>query len=174
MLFQKTLEVDILELFLGIQWYYILRIILGVYQGIFFKIIRLFLDYKNNLIFKTIHMYSFDFKNSERPKQGNKNPDFEFFEILSILSLWLTWLYNELHFLYNPTGMCLWPYILLHLEIRFQSVGWMCFFLHINSKLNVPSVPCACLTPHHHMVQPALYRQILVGRNHICLHFMAS
>lgn len=65
MLFQKTLEVDILELFLGIQWYYILRIILGVYQGIFFKIIRLFLDYKNNLIFKTIHMYSFDFKNSE-------------------------------------------------------------------------------------------------------------
>lgn len=48
-----------------------------------------------------------DFKNSERPKQGNKNPDFEFFEILSILSLWLTWLYNELHFLYNPNGMCL-------------------------------------------------------------------
>lgn len=39
-----------------------------------------------------------DSKNCERPKQGNKNPDFEFFEILSILSLWLTWLYNELHF----------------------------------------------------------------------------
>ena len=37
----------------------------------------------------------------------NKNPDFEFCEILSILSLWLTWLYNELHFLYNPNGMCL-------------------------------------------------------------------
>ena len=52
----------------------------------------------------------------------------------------------------------------------------MCFFLHINSKLNVPSiyVPCACPTPHHHMMQLALCRQILVGRNHICLYFMAS
>ena len=34
----------------------------------------------------------------------NKNPDFEFFEILSILTGVLA---SEFLFLYNPTGMCL-------------------------------------------------------------------
>lgn len=124
-----------------------------------------------------------DFKNNERPNQGNKNPDFEFFEILSILSLWLTWLYNELHFLYSSTYVS----VTIHLTSFGDKVpkSWldvflfaykfqMCFFLHINSKLNVPSVPCACLTPHHHMMQPSLCRQILVGRDHTCLPFMAS